>query len=195
MKTKKISDSVWAIQGSLEPSSICYLITKEEPILIDLGQKGNSDIIMKALKLIGFPAEKIKHIIYTHLHYDHVGDPKKFPNAKFYASEQEILSYNLAAEKTCIKSFETLRDIKLNKLPEIFNGIKTYLTPGHTRGSVCLWYEEDAVLFTGDTLFKNGTLGRTDLPTSVPGKIKESITKIAEIPYVVLAPGHEYENV
>ncbi|MDD5254146.1 MAG: MBL fold metallo-hydrolase [Candidatus Nanoarchaeia archaeon] len=195
MKTKKIAGSVWKINGPLEPSSNCYLITQKEPILIDIGERGNCDDIIKTLKLIGYNPETIKHVIFTHLHYDHIGNPKKFTNAKFYASEQEILSYNLAAQKTCIKNQEILDGIKLNKLPEIFNGLKVYLTPGHTRGSICLWYEEDKVLFTGDTLFKNGILGRTDLPTSIPGKIEQSISKIAEIPYKVLAPGHDYENV
>ncbi|MDD5331596.1 MAG: MBL fold metallo-hydrolase [Candidatus Nanoarchaeia archaeon] len=195
MKTKKLSESVWKINGPIEPSSNCYLIIREEPILIDPGNNGNSDILLRALDLIGVPASKIKHVIYTHLHYDHIGNPKKFPHAKFYASEQEILSYRLAPEKACLKDFELLTDVKLLKVPEVFYGLKTYLTPGHTRGSICLWFEEDAVLFTGDTLFKNGTLGRTDLPTSLPWRMKESITKLAEIPYVVLAPGHDNEDV
>jgi hydroxyacylglutathione hydrolase len=46
-----------------------------------------------------------------------------------------------------------------------FGGVRgrAIATPGHTAGGTCLWFEDDRVLVTGDTLFV-GRVGRTDLP-------------------------------
>ena len=89
-----------------------------------------------------------------------------------------------------IDKLEEQIDNKLNEI-EDFNGLKVISTPGHTRGSICIWYEKEKVLFTGDTKFKYA-YGRTDLPTSAPDKIEESIKKLGNYKYKVLAPGHDY---
>jgi len=64
-------------------------------------------------------------------------------------------------------------------------------TPGHSPGSVCLWFEGDRVLFTGDTLFR-GSVGRTDLPGgSAPAllsSIRERVLPLGDD--VVFHPGH-----
>jgi glyoxylase-like metal-dependent hydrolase (beta-lactamase superfamily II) len=49
-------------------------------------------------------------------------------------------------------------------------------TPGHTRGGTCLWFPEDRVVFTGDTLF-SGSVGRTDLPGGDFDALRASIVE------------------
>ena len=68
---------------------------------------------------------------------------------------------------------------------------KVIHTPGHTKGGTCLYCEKEALLFSGDTLFK-GTWGRTDLPTSSFPDIIESITKKLTIlpDDTIVYPGH-----
>lgn len=53
-------------------------------------------------------------------------------------------------------------------------------TPGHTPGSICLY--NDQIMFTGDTLFRDSIIGRTDFSYSSPKKIHQSLVKIRELP-------------
>jgi glyoxylase-like metal-dependent hydrolase (beta-lactamase superfamily II) len=63
-------------------------------------------------------------------------------------------------------------------------------TPGHTRGGVCYYFEEEKVIFTGDTLFK-GTCGRTDLPSGDGRILAQSLKKLAALPDdVTVHAGH-----
>ena len=64
-------------------------------------------------------------------------------------------------------------------------------TPGHSPGSVSLWFPEDRVLFTGDTLFR-GSVGRTDLPggdlEALQRSIRERLFPLGDD--VRFLPGH-----
>jgi len=62
-------------------------------------------------------------------------------------------------------------------------------TPGHSPGSVCLYWRQQKVLFTGDVVF-NQSIGRTDLPGGSGRQLKESISRLAELDVEVLCPGH-----
>lgn len=63
-------------------------------------------------------------------------------------------------------------------------------TPGHTPGSVCLYFPQEKVLFSGDTLFQMG-YGRTDLPGGDMHQLIVSLTRLLELPEEVkVYPGH-----
>ncbi len=176
----------------LNVDSNIYFLDLDKKIIIDAGPEDYKDIVQKEIKKLIGP-EKIDIVIFTHLHYDHIGNFDLFNNAKFYASEEEISYFRknpffAVFNQQLAKKFS----IKLNPLEELnLNDFELIKTPGHTKGSICLYYKKEKILFSGDTLFNNG-VGRTDLPNSEDEKMPLSLNLLKKIDYKILAPGHDY---
>jgi glyoxylase-like metal-dependent hydrolase (beta-lactamase superfamily II) len=64
-------------------------------------------------------------------------------------------------------------------------------TPGHTPGGICLYAQQEGLVFAGDTLFA-GSVGRTDFPGGDMDQLIEGIrTKLFTLPdATVVYPGH-----
>ena len=62
-------------------------------------------------------------------------------------------------------------------------------TPGHSPGSLCLFWEERGVLISGDTVFAMG-VGRTDMAGGDPGLLGKSVRDLSRLPVDYLLPGH-----
>ncbi len=169
-----------------------YLITnKKEAIIIDPFE---SKEILKEIK-----DYKIKYIILTHGHIDHilaVNELKEKTNAKIAIHRDDLDLLNNENENMSI-SF----NVKLKKItPEIIlednqvlelenKKLKIIHTPGHTQGSISILVDNN--LFSGDTLFES-SIGRTDLPTgSLEQEINSIKTKLLTLPEdTIIYPGH-----
>ena len=178
----KVASNVYKIQCD----SNIYFLELEKNILIDCGNREYYDKVKEELK-----GKKIDVVIFTHLHYDHIGCFDLFPDATFYASETEIKNFE-KDKKAFIFDSELLAifDIELNVVKDMF-GLKIIKTPGHTAGSISLFYEKEKVLFSGDTMFNNGH-GRVDLPTSKPDEMEKSLKKLEKLDFDILCSGHDY---
>jgi glyoxylase-like metal-dependent hydrolase (beta-lactamase superfamily II) len=62
-------------------------------------------------------------------------------------------------------------------------------TPGHSPGSICIYWPDNRVLITGDVLF-SGAIGRSDLPNGNGKLLKRSIERLSELDIEYLLPGH-----
>jgi len=188
---KKIGEKIWKFTG-YDKSNI-YFLDFEKKIIIDTGNRTDRNSIKNFLgRAVDF--NEIQIVIFTHLHYDHSGNFDFFPNAEFYASAKEIDDFKKNNKDTVLDSgvADMLTKTELKPLPAELYGLKVIETPGHTRGSILLWYEKEKVLFSGDTYFSSKMQGRTDLPTSAKDQMKDSIMKIININYKTLCPGHDY---
>lgn len=186
----KILPNLWKFTGSDKSNS--YYLDVGEKIIIDAGNRSDRQTYIQFFgKAVNF--DSVHKVIFTHLHYDHIGNFDLFKNAKFFASAEEIADLERNSEKTILdKSMAEKFKVKLYPLPPEIAGLEVIKTPGHTKGSICLWYKEGKVLFTGDTLFGKKMLGRTDLATSAPQQMNASVLKLVDYNHKILAPGHDY---
>jgi glyoxylase-like metal-dependent hydrolase (beta-lactamase superfamily II) len=178
-----------------------YLIKDEQIALIDTGTGQNSDLVMQNLTRLGVRTREINLIINTHCHYDHIGGNRAF----IEAAGCEVAIHELDAEPlrkadptvTIARNFGVKLE-PLKPLRELREGDRIELgaltlevlhTPGHTRGSICLYERKQKALFSGDTVFCDG-IGRTDLPTSDRAAMASSLRRLAELDVEKLFPGH-----
>lgn len=140
-------------------------------------------------------------VLLTHGHFDHLSAAdavRKRYGIKVYAGNEErpvmnSSSYNLSLPFTGEgMTFEADEYFKPGE-ELVFAGfrIETISVPGHTIGSVCYYFEEQKVLFSGDTLFA-GSVGRSDFPTGNAGQLIRTIKSgLMSLPDdVKVFPGH-----
>lgn len=184
-------DDISLIQLSDVDSNI-YLIGDT---IIDSGTGFNFIRLHSALNMLKTDLDKIKQVINTHGHFDHIGGNGYFVNAKIAIHEKEAaVVENADAEKSNVNFFAgELKPRKVDrKLKEgdlVANGLKVLHTPGHSPGSICLYDEKRKILFSGDTVFSDG-VGRTDLAGGDPDALSESLAKLSKLKIEKILPGH-----
>jgi len=184
----RISESVW----KLSADSNIYLLLLQEPVVIDTGSRKNRHLVETLLsKLVDFNA--VEKVLFTHMHYDHTGNFDLFKNAELFASRQEIEDFKKDPVDTVLNkdASDKLKNAAVKPLPKRISELEVVQTPGHTRGSVCFWYEKEKLLFSGDTLLRSGP-GRVDLPTSAPSELQKSLLRLLRYNCKKLCTGHDY---
>lgn len=165
----------------------CYLVYDErtkEALVIDPGAEG-----VKLQKEIKKRELKVKYIVNTHGHRDHIEANQylqEVTGAPLYIHEEDSAKLT-DASKNFSATNGYLQDGDILEVGSLRWEVRH--TPGHTQGGICLVGE--GVCFSGDTLF-DGSIGRTDLPGGSFEKIISSIkTKLLILDdQVVVYPGH-----
>ncbi|WFO74691.1 MBL fold metallo-hydrolase [Desulfurococcaceae archaeon MEX13E-LK6-19] len=187
------------VVGPLSTNSyIIYDRSSLEALLVDPG--GDYDKIINVIRRLGI---KIRYVIATHGHFDHVlAAPRILDYTKalfaIHKDDEQILEhagiycrlYDNSWRLPRIDEYLTedsvleINDYKLRILH----------TPGHTPGSISILGKE--FVLTGDTLFK-GTTGTTRFPGGDPRALAQSITKLMKLPdNLLVLPGHgEYTTI
>ncbi|WP_195200861.1 MBL fold metallo-hydrolase [Faecalispora jeddahensis] len=184
----------------------CYLLNgSERSLLIDTGL-GICNIYDKVRKLTDKPVTAVA----THIHWDHIGGHKYFPD--FYAHEDELnwLNGEFPLTMEQIKGMVVDRcnlpeGYDVNKY-EFFQGTPTRVlkdgdeiniggrciqvlhTPGHSPGHMCFWEKERGYLFTGDLVYKDTLFAY--YPSTDPEAYLVSLEKISALPVKCVFPAH-----
>lgn len=173
-----------------------YLIN--DTILVDTGI--NVHGLIEALEN-EIDIKNIKLIILTHCHFDHSCAARKIAEksgakiAIHTADAAGLYDENLSAAVAFGKDVPAFEpDILLNDGEKIEIGndeiLEVIHTPGHTPGCICLYEPKSKSLFSGDTVFPNGSIGRSDLPGGDSSILTESIKKLTQLNVEVMYPGH-----
>lgn len=167
-----------------------------EAIVIDPG-----DEIEKITAVLEEHRLKVKAIVITHGHIDHVmgaNQLRALTGAPVYLNENDTELLEMIAVQASwlgmdapprVEVDSAASDGTLLRLGEA--QFRVIHTPGHTQGSVSVWIPEENKLIAGDTLFRD-SIGRTDLPGGDSRQILSSIkTRLLELPEeTVVVPGH-----
>jgi hydroxyacylglutathione hydrolase len=193
--TNNLHAFIW--QSMTANNCNAYFINGPTRILIDPGHRALFGHVEGGLKDLGLKTDDIDLVICTHAHPDHLEAVPLFRDkgALFALNDiewqwvttigkQMSASFGIDIDTFAPDFFLQEGELSLDGLE-----MKVFHTPGHSPGSVCLYWPMLKVLFSGDLVFKEG-LGRTDLPGGDGDLIKESIKRMSNLDVELLLSGH-----
>lgn len=170
--------------------------TTREAMVIDPG-----DDVDEVLAIVRKHNLTVKQIVITHAHIDHVGGAMKLreaTGAPILLNENDSALLKMLDVQAAWLGMKSPGKVEIDQSPAhasqiTAGGLQASVlhTPGHTQGSICLYFAREKKLIAGDTLFA-GSIGRTDLPGGSFEKIIHSLHEhLLPLPdETVVVPGH-----
>jgi glyoxylase-like metal-dependent hydrolase (beta-lactamase superfamily II) len=162
-----------------------YVLARDgEAVVVDSGPSGSADDIEVALGAIDLAWDAVGHVIFTHLHGDHVGSAadvmSRAARATGYAGAADLAAIAVPRPLTAVADNDRVFDLRI------------VTTPGHTAGHIAVLDEVGGILVAGDAL---GTVGGT-LAGSNPqftadmAAAARSVAKLATLRVDIRLVGH-----
>jgi len=173
------------------------MIGGENSILIDTGLDSCLQGVLDDIKKDGFDPEKIEVIITTHSHPDHFDGIRSFmenntqmalhPEEDRFIKETGMGFYNMFGLQ--LPEYRIDIPLKEGEFKVKNTTFEIYHTPGHSPGSISIYWPEKKALIVGDVIFQAG-VGRTDFPGGDGNLLKQSIERLSKLDVEYLLPGH-----
>ena len=165
--------------------------------LIDPGLNVFLPQLFGLMRQDGLQPEEIGMVILTHCHPDHMEGGVEFQKmgARIGIHQEDDKYIKEIGPSLASSLGMKMPDISVDfffQEGELFIGgerVQVLHTPGHSPGSISLFWEEEGVLFSGDLIFSLG-VGRTDFPGGEGGELKASIQRCSKLEASMLMPGH-----
>lgn len=190
-----ISKNIYLIRGRGYASN-SYLVLGDEIILVDTGTPENVSNLINSIVALGVKIKDINLIVNTHAHFDHIGGNsvlKENSSAELAAFMPDALYISKADIEFILPIAGEILPAKVERVlseGEKINGFEVVNTPGHTEGSICLYDSKNKTLISGDTLFGDGSVGRTDLRGGNVDALETSLKKLKKMNIEKILPGH-----
>jgi hydroxyacylglutathione hydrolase len=195
----KIADGIFGYLWSDPVRNNCSMYYLGSPfnILVDPGYSVYLDDRVRLLAEDGITISDIRGVVCTHGHPDHFEGTIYFRQRgipvwvhprelDFMRALHRQVNGDAPNPHLWGAGLELLDDDAESRgvmMPEVFH------TPGHSPGSICLYWRERGILLTGDLVFHRG-VGMIGIPGGNGAERKESVRRMAELPCDLLLPGH-----
>jgi hydroxyacylglutathione hydrolase len=215
----KIIDGVYFIPGQDEmmPDSHTYVlgnVSSKDLSLIDPGLAGKGKYKIESIKKVGIGLKDIKRVIMTHSHFDHIGAlpeiREEIPEAELWIHTLEAAPIEKGDERTVygMEMFQQMCQMQYGFKPGAFTfqvdrkleggetieiggmSWEVFHIPGHSMGSIALYYKPKKILIPGDVIYADYAIGRFDLHGADGAELKKSLMRLAKEEIDILLPGH-----
>jgi hydroxyacylglutathione hydrolase len=198
--------------GMLDCNQYILKSTNGDLTMIDAGNGKSFDGLMEGMKRFGLDIQKIKRILLTHEHVDHISGIYRI-RKEFSANMPEIIALKPTAH--IIRTADedavfpqglgltaTQFGVKMEKMEctEVKEGdeidckgfkLSVLETPGHSVGSATYIENKLGIIFPGDVVFPGGSFGRYDFPGGSKSVLKASIERLTSYKALTyLCAGH-----
>lgn len=191
-----------------------YIITEPELALVDAGFPIDTPHIRRALSDLGAGPEDLRLVVATHYHGDHVGTIARLkrkgevrvaihaadapyatgeiPFDKFKIRLSRFLFYYSLYPLFRYRYFTPDQHLEENDVLPLLGGMEVMHTPGHSRGSICLYDRLRGLLFSGDLVRREKGVLEGPPPRFTPDPVAaaHSLARLQELDFDYLLPGH-----
>jgi len=186
---------IW--KSAAENNCNSFFIGGDLPVIVDPGHQHLVKNLIKLMEKDENRFEDVRVIIATHGHPDHLEAIQTFARAGVQVAihEEEWKFLQEVGGQFYRSMGMEMPELKVSfflKEGELKLGSKTFQvihTPGHSPGSISLYWPEKKALFTGDVVFPMG-VGRTDFPGGDGGLLRDSIERLSKLDAEYLLSGH-----
>jgi len=166
--------------------------------LVDAGHGLHFDDVLAKVAQVT-DVHRIRRVVITHEHLDHVNGLPKWQQfgARITASPGTVQKLAAGHDPTSAMFGSDIPRLAVDDIVQDGDHVnlggrdhEVLLTPGHSPGSCCYWDPKDGTLFSGDTVFAQGGIGRFDFPDGDVRRLAESILRLDRLPVRMLHCGH-----